>query len=77
MFNVMLKRVTVIYQAGECDKCGALSHYGELVPVKEANGWAYICPKCYTEATRPKKYLVTCLRDPERRKELLERYMEE
>jgi len=85
MLKETLKNSSIVYYADYCEKCGGVSHWGELVairvdkilPKNDINGrvWAYVCPKCYVEATRPVK-IPSCLRDPERRKELLERYKE-
>ena len=87
MLKETLKNSSIVYYEDYCEKCGGVSHWGELVPLKvetaspstlkEVSRWAYVCPKCYIEATRPKKYIITCLRDPERLAELLERYKEE
>lgn len=87
MLKETLKESSIVYYSDYCEKCGGVSHWGELVPVKietvspstlkEVSRWAYVCPKCYIEATRPKKFIITSLRDPERLEELLERYKEE
>ena len=80
-----LTNAATVYYTANCDKCGGLSHWGELIAIKvekilpkdtiNGRAWANVCPKCYIEATKPVK-IPSCLRDPERRKELLERYME-
>ena len=85
MLKETLKESSIVYYSDYCEKCGGVSHWGELIAIKvdkilpknDINGrlWAYVCPKCYVEATRPVK-IPSCLRDPERRKELLERYKE-
>lgn len=85
MLKETLKNSSIVYYADYCEKCGGVSHWGELVaiqvdkilPKNDINGrvWAYVCPECYKEATRPVR-IPSCLRDPERRKELLERYKE-
>ena len=87
MLKETLKESSIVYYSAYCESCGVVSHWGELVPVKsdtvspstlkEVSRWAYVCPKCYIEATRPNKFIITSLRDPERLEELLERYKEE
>lgn len=85
MLKETLKNSSIVYYSDYCETCGGVSHWGELVPVnietvspstlKKVSRWVYVCPKCYIEATKPVK-IPSCLRDPERRKELLERYKE-
>lgn len=85
MLKETLKNSSIVYYSDYCAACGGVSHWGELVPVKidtvspstlkGVSRWAYVCPKCYKEATRAVR-IPSCLRDPERRKELLERYKE-
>lgn len=87
MLKETLKNSSIVYYSDYCESCGGVSHWGELVPVKvetvspsnlkEVSRWAYVCPKCYIKATRPNKFIITSLRDPERLEELLERYKEE
>lgn len=87
MLKETLKNSSIVYYSDYCEKCGGVSHWGELIAIKvdkilpknDINGrvWAYVCPKCYIEATRPKKFIITSLRNPERLEELLERYKEE
>lgn len=78
MLKETLKNSSIVYFADYCEKCGGASHWGELIAVKNitgGEGWGFICPKCYKEATRPVR-IPSCLTNPERLKELLERYKE-
>ena len=85
MKNKVLKTVTTVYTAANCEACGAPSHYGELIAVKiqpvykdnkPIKAALLICPECYkTKMLKSNK--LTSLNDPERLRELLERYKEE
>jgi hypothetical protein len=75
-----LERVSVYYYPARCETCGGYSDWGRLIaiPSKEAsakNGFKFVCPDCYKTIARGVE-IPTCLRDPERLDELLERYKE-
>lgn len=89
MKNKVLKTVTTVYEAANCEACGAPSHYGELIAVlvpevifmgydsaKIIKHFKQVCPSCY-KAKMLKSNKLTSLNDPERLRELLERYKEE
>lgn len=82
-----LKKSSTYYAPVNCEACGAVTDYGEviaalvyadyrpLIPIKR---FSLVCPNCYKRATKTDRVKVpTCLSDPERRAELLERYKEE
>lgn len=83
-----LKKSSTYYAPVNCEACGAVTNYGEAISVRVdivspstftiSRAWATVCPNCYKRAIKTKKVKVpTCLSDPERRAELLERYKEE
>lgn len=85
----MIKRLSVYYAAANCEACGAGSHWGELIAVlvpeiiftgydsaKVIKHYKHICPSCYLSAVKRSK-TPTCLTNPDRLNELLERYKEE
>jgi hypothetical protein len=55
--------------------------YADDNPIMDFDALTYyvrLCPNCYVKVTKtPKVKVPTCLSDPERRAELLERYKEE
>lgn len=81
-----LKKSSTYYAPVNCEACGAVTDYGEAIAVNLnivipstftiSKAWATVCPNCYKRATERVKF-PTCLSDPERRAELLERYKEE
>ena len=81
---------SVWYAAAKCEACKANSNYGELIPVnviklipeaalKLENRFYLVCPDCYKTIVANKKSveMPTCLKDPERKAELLDRYRRE
>ena len=63
MKNKVLKTVTTVYEAANCEACGAPSHYGELIAVlvpeviftgydsyKVIKHFKQVCPSCYKKA---------------------------
>lgn len=82
----MIKRLSVYYAAANCEACGAGSHWGELIAVRVdivspstltiSKKYAFVCPSCYVRAVKRLK-TPTCLTNPDRLNELLERYKEE
>ena len=86
-----LKKSSTYYAPVNCEACGAVTDYGEAIAVRVdivspstftiSKTWATVCPNCYKRATKAIKTdrvkVPTCLSDPERRAELLERYKEE
>lgn len=79
MLKEALKNSSIIYYTDYCEKCGGVSHWGELIAVKNitgGEGWSFICPKCYVKSTKRAIKIPTCLTNPERLEELLERYKE-
>lgn len=82
-----LKKCSTYYAPVNCEACGAVTHYGEAISVRVdivspstfiiSKAWATVCPNCYKTAIKTDNVKVpTCLSDPERRAELLERYKE-
>lgn len=83
-----LKKSSTYYAPVNCEACGAVTNYGEAIAVRVdivspstftiSKAFATVCPNCYKRATETDRVKVpTCLSDPERRAELLERYKEE
>lgn len=86
-----LKKCSTYYAPVNCEACGAVTDYGEAIAVnipeiiftsftsyKAFKHFKFVCPNCYKRATKTDRVKVpTCLSDPERRAELLERYKEE
>jgi len=82
-----LKKSSTYYAPVNCEACGAVTDYGEAIAVRVdivspsrftmTRAWVTVCPNCYKRATKTDRVKVpTCLSDPERRAELLERYKE-
>ena len=82
-----LKKISTYYAPVNCEACGAVTDYGEAIAVRVdivspstftiSKAWSTVCPNCYKRAIKTDRVKVpTCLSDPERRAELLERYKE-
>lgn len=68
MKSKLLKTVTTVFEAANCEFCGAPSHYGELIAVlvpeviftgydsyKVIKHYKFVCPSCYREALKEAK----------------------
>ena len=78
------------HAGAKCEACKVDSTYGDLIPVnvvklipetalKLENKFYYVCSSCYKTILANKKSveMPTCLKDPDRRAELLDRYRRE
>ena len=75
--------IKTYYAPANCEACDCKSNWGELIAVKlphpwttSIKRWGFVCPRCYAKAVKRSK-TPTCLTNPDRLNELLERYKEE